>query len=452
MRKVRVCIGFRLPRGGSIRSWASAVVAVTCLVLGVPGRALAAAPLLASAYGGDPRDDNGPGFDPRGDITSVFASDNGAQIRLSVTTAVWDDPTSSVNWKRVQTGILWLLDTNHDGKADYVVAASGFGTAVFRNGSMNVLCVPYAVADEPLALYRVIVPTSCVGNPTTLSVMAEDSYATASTDTVDKTKSLDDTGWIGPIAPTSNTVRPDGYWMVDGSGAVYPFGTVPDQGFAGWSPAVKIEATPSARGYWVLDATGAVYAYGDAHYRGGASGLGAGEYATSMSRTTTGNGYWIFTNKGRALRFGDAASYGDMSHVVLNKPVINSVSTATGHGYYMVAADGGVFAFGDAHFHGSMGGTRLNKPVVALVPTADNRGYWLVASYGGVFAFGTARFRGSMGGTRLNKPIVGMVRFGNGYLMVGSDGGIFNFSTKPFYGSLGSTPPKVPVVAVTSST
>ena len=250
-----------------------------------------------------------------------------------------------------------------------------------------------------------------------------------------------------PPPPPPPTPR-SGYWMLDQSGRVYPFGD------AGWFGdgglrAVDIEPTPSGEGYWIVDQHTSIYARGDAPYLGGTRQLESGELVTSISRTRTGQGVWLFTNRGRVITYGDARHFGDMSGTALNGPVLDSIPTPTGNGYYMVASDGGVFAFGDAVFAGSMGDTRLNQPVQSLVPDVDNRGYWLVASDGGIFAF-DAGFFGSMGDTRLNRPITGMVRSGtgNGYLMVAEDGGIFAFGDAQFHGSLGDNPPAAPITSV----
>ncbi|HEY3237938.1 MAG TPA: S8 family serine peptidase, partial [Acidimicrobiia bacterium] len=245
-----------------------------------------------------------------------------------------------------------------------------------------------------------------------------------------------------------------GYWMLDASGAVYPFGDAASAGDATAHldgrnrRAADIEPVPSGRGYWLVDTTGAVFAF-DAPYLGGVDrrDLRPGESVTSLSATPGGRGYWLFTTLGRVFAFGDAGAFGDLGDVTLNGPVLDSIATPSGQGYYMVAADGGIFSFGDARFFGSMGGVALNAPVQSLVPDPDGVGYWLVASDGGVFSF-EAGFRGSLGGVPLNAPVTGMVPFGSGYLMVATDGGIFNFSDRPFAGSLGADPPARPIVAV----
>ncbi len=253
--------------------------------------------------------------------------------------------------------------------------------------------------------------------------------------------------------PVYQGVNRTGYWMLDGDGNVYGFGTAKVLGSPikdlGNTHAADMEPTPSGNGYWIVDRRGRVYSFGDAVHYGNAdrANFTKEEKVTSLSSTATGRGYWIFTTSGRVLAQGDAVHYGDMSAVKLNGPVLDSIPTASGHGYYMVASDGGIFTFGDARFYGSMGNKKLNAPVQSLVPDGDGKGYWLVAADGGVFTFETP-FRGSMGDKVLNKPMTGMIPFGNGYLMVAEDGGIFNFSNLPFLGSLGDHPPVEPVVAV----
>ncbi len=245
----------------------------------------------------------------------------------------------------------------------------------------------------------------------------------------------------------------DGYWMLDESGQVYPFGDAQDFGDAtiAWgNRAVDLEDTDDGLGYWVVDNQGNVFPMGSAESFSIPPTLQVGEEVTALSKTPSGNGYWLFTNLGRAFNYGDASHHGDLSEIVLNGPVLDAIPTTTGLGYYMVGSDGGVFAFGDAKFYGSMGGMFLNQPVQALVPDPDGVGYWLVASDGGVFAF-QADFRGSMGNVVLNQPVTGMVPWGTGYMMVATDGGIFSFGG-PFAGSLGGNPPASPVKSVAAFT
>ena len=270
----------------------------------------------------------------------------------------------------------------------------------------------------------------------------------------------------GQVVAWSREPR-NGYWMLEQSGAVHPFGDAAAHGLAAalsaaavGSDAVDLAPAVSGQGYFVAHADASVAAYGDAPPvpGPGPAALTVGEEVTTIASTSTGAGYWLFSNRGRALAIGDAPFYGDVSHLTLAGPVIDSAPTASGAGYWMLGADGGVFSFGDAEFYGSIpqvlrGGVTLNAPIVGMVPTPTGRGYWMVASDGGVFAFGDAPFVGSIPqvlppGVQLNAPINGMVAFGNGYLMVASDGGVFNFSDKEFHGSLGDDPPPTPVVGI----
>ena len=330
--------------------------------------------------------------------------------------------------------------------------------------TFSITAVNKAGPSEPSAPVRVT-PSDSSPPPTTTTTTT--TVPSTTTTTVPPTT----TTTVPPITtttvpPTTTTTAPPpktppappapktGYWMVERSGVVHPFGDAHWMGNApvGAGAAVDIEPMPAGGGYWVVDESGRVFPFGAAQWRGNAGALAAGERVTSMSATPSGGGYWLFTTRGRVLTFGNAPHLGDMSHVALNGPVLDSVPTPSGQGYYMVASDGGVFGFGDARFAGSMGGKPLNAPVQSLVPDPDGSGYWLVASDGGIFAFG-APFYGSMGSARLNRPVTGMVgsTTGGGYLMVGEDGGIFAFGDVAFRGSLGSTPPAVPVVAVAAA-
>ena len=337
--------------------------------------------------------------------------------------AAFDQKTGALHpWAPTISGVHGVLDLE---VRDGVVLVAGEFHKVSGLTAQGIARFAVDGDDSP--------PTTTTTEPSTTTALAGPTTTTA------------------PVGASTASAR-SGYWMVEASGNVYPFGDARSFGNAilpSGVQAVDLEPTPSGKGYWIVDSRGAVYAFGDAARLGSLdrSPLVPSETATSVSATPSGQGYWIFTSRGRVVPFGDAAPFGDLSAVRLNGPVLDSIPTPSGRGYYMVASDGGIFAFGDARFFGSMGGRRLNAAVQSLVPDADGAGYWLVASDGGVFAF-DAPYKGSMGATRLNKPVTGMVRFGDGYLMVGEDGGIFNFSSRPFFGSLGDRPPLRPIVSV----
>jgi lysophospholipase L1-like esterase len=191
-------------------------------------------------------------------------------------------------------------------------------------------------------------------------------------------------------------------------------------------------------GYWLLDSTGRIWPFGRAVSYGDLTSRGVAGRPVSMQATASGLGYWIVTEAGAVHGFGDALVSGDMSTTRLNGAVRRIEAAAAHTGYWLVGADGGVFTFGDAAFHGSMGGQRINAPVISLAGTASGAGYWLVAADGGVFSFGDAAFHGSTGSMRLNRPIVSMTvaPSGSGYWLYGGDGGVFTFGDASFHGSV----------------
>ena len=428
---------------------------VTCVLGAIPaawspgaaGAAVTAASAVPSVTINDPAGDVALAA---GDITSASAGADATSLVFTVRVAAAVDPATDPNWAG-QTGPFWGIDSNFDGKLDYLAIivwnkpSHALISALFDATGNNLLCV--GTATWTAGLFRATLGSECPHIPsfrwgvgflydTTPNGPANDSQADFAPNA----------GWAPPT-PLHRT----GYWMLGGDGKSYGFGNAPD-----FSSSVPYASSMSPRsdgtGLTIVDRTGAVFAYGVAPYRGGKPALRAGEIVSAVSTTPSGNGYWLFTNRGRAFAYGDAHLYGDLANVALQGPVIASVATPSGHGYYMVGSDGGIFAFGDARFRGSMGATRLNRPVVGMAPTPDNRGYWLVASDGGVFAFGDAAFRGSMANTQLNKPINGLVAFGNGYLMVASDGGVFDFSNKPFLGSLSGQALSAPIIGIAAFT
>jgi hypothetical protein len=399
--------------------------------------------------GGDTVVINGTGFTAGSTVefgavpaTSVTVN---SSVKITATTPALSDTTVDV---RVTTDWGTSANTAADNyRYTAPAAVTGVSPATGpRTGGTSVVLTGQRFTGATAVRFGGTAAPSFVVNSDTKITVVTPGHAVGTVDvTVD----------VGPVAGIANSTdkftyrRLSGYWMVDRTGHVYPFGDAVKYGDLNGarSNVIDIEPTASGLGYWLLTEAGELFTYGDAANVGQPGVLPGGELTTAMSANPTGAGYWVFTNKGRVFAYGGAPFKGDMTGATLNGPVRGSVATPSGQGYYMVASDGGIFAFPDAHFSGSMGGQRLNGPVVGLAPDPDNDGYWLVANDGGIFAF-SAPFRGSMGGQRLNRPIVGMVAFGNGYLMVGSDGGIFNFSDQQFFGSLGANPPPDPVVNV----
>ncbi len=353
---------------------------------------------------------------------------------LATTGSVISAPTGTESYGAVPLGTtktvaLHLSNPGLGALSVSKIAVSGGGYSLTSSN-----CPKQLGAGASCTLNVMYKPTSSTATTGQLSVS---SNSAASPNVVH----LSGTPTVGTAAATGS-----GYWMVDGTGDVFAFGSAHNYG-GGVPGTVAMTERSDGLGYWIVDASGGVHAFGKAVNFGQHPALRAGERVSSISATPTGAGYWLFTNKGAAFAYGDAHFYGDMRNVTLSSPVVASASTATGHGYFMVGSDGGIFTFGDAHFHGSTGNVHLNKPIIGIAPTPNNSGYWLVASDGGVFAF-NAPFRGSEGGAVLNRPVVGLVAYGNGYLMVASDGGVFDFSDKPFVGSLSNSPPPSPIIAI----
>jgi glucose/arabinose dehydrogenase/ribosomal protein L24E len=196
---------------------------------------------------------------------------------------------------------------------------------------------------------------------------------------------------------------------------------------------------PPAPGYWVVDRSGGVRPFGVASY--GELHAPPAAPIVGTAPTPTRHGYWLVGADGGIFSFGDAHFYGSTGAIRLNRPIVGMAATPTGKGYWFVASDGGIFSFGDAHFYGSTGAIRLNLPIVGMAATPTGKGYWFVASDGGIFSFGDAHFYGSTGAIRLNRPIVGMAATptGKGYSFVASDAGIFTYGDAHFYGSTAGT-------------
>ncbi len=243
----------------------------------------------------------------------------------------------------------------------------------------------------------------------------------------------------GPVTGMAATPGGDGYWLVDGSGAVTVHGAARFFGsMAGRqlnAPIAHIVATPDGGGYWLVAADGGTFAFGDAGFYGSMGGHRLNAPVVSLAPTPDGHGYWLVAADGGIFAFGDAAFHGSMGGYPLNQPVVGMAADTPTGGYWLVAADGGIFAF-DAPFYGSTGNLRLAEPVNGMSVGRGGAGYRFVASDGGIFSFGDAAFHGSMGGRVLNAPVTGMATDGatGGYWMVAADGGIFAFDA-PFYGA-----------------
>ena len=155
-----------------------------------------------------------------------------------------------------------------------------------------------------------------------------------------------------PILAVAGTPSGEGYWMMEASGRMHPFGDAPDLGspdLPGAEYAIAVVPTPSGKGYWLASQTGGVYPMGDAGNFGSAAGTLAGDVEiVDLAATPTGKGYWLLDGGGGVRAFGDAAFYGSAASLPPRYPITGIASTSTGKGYWLIDALGGVFAYGDA--------------------------------------------------------------------------------------------------------
>ncbi len=239
----------------------------------------------------------------------------------------------------------------------------------------------------------------------------------------------------GPKNPAAHPVSESsaGFWELALNGAVFAAQGAPYKGGANgraraWT--VSIAPTHSGGGYYVLDGSGRIFPFGDARSYGSMAGHRLNAPIIALAPTPSGHGYWLLGRDGGIFGFGDARFHGSTGSMRLNAPIISMAATASGKGYWLLASDGGVFGFGDAKFHGSTGSMRLNAPITSMATAPSGRGYWLIARDGGVFSFGVP-FYGSVPGLGVCiAPPVMQIRptlTGRGYFILGANGRVYPF-------------------------
>lgn len=157
------------------------------------------------------------------------------------------------------------------------------------------------------------------------------------------------------------------------------------------SPILAVAATPSGEGYWLMEASGRMHPFGDAPDLG-SPGLPDAEYGIALAPTSTGQGYWVATQTGGVYTVGDARFFGSAAGTLgPDVDIVDLAASPTGKGYWLVDSAGGVHAFGDAAFSGSAASLPPRYPITGVAATSTGRGYWLIDALGGVFAYGDAQ-------------------------------------------------------------
>ena len=202
-----------------------------------------------------------------------------------------------------------------------------------------------------------------------------------------------------PVLGIATTPSGDGYWLMEASGRMHPFGDAPDLGSPGLPPdeyAIAVAVTPTGKGYWVATQAGAVHAMGDAGFLGSAAGTLGGEVTVvDLAVTSTGKGYWLVDNAGGVHAFGDAGFFGSAASLPPRYAVTGMAPTASGKGYWLVDVLGGTFAYGDAQAFPpdktySAYGTEyaLNDAVITVRADPYGQGFAYGRLKGGLYANG----------------------------------------------------------------
>jgi hypothetical protein len=118
---------------------------------------------------------------------------------MGVSTSEFADPMRADSWVAFGSGVVFEVDTDDDGAADYLVSflGSGFGPyALVVTAGGAVACGADYSWDASTARYGVTVDASCFGNPSSVAVRASFQYLTATM------ASFDGTAFTPPVSPT----------------------------------------------------------------------------------------------------------------------------------------------------------------------------------------------------------------------------------------------------------
>jgi hypothetical protein len=373
-------------------------------------------------------------------------------------TPEWDssDAASFVEWHIATNGATYTGDGANNFQAIDGDSTQGGGfigeITTYQSGpvctSGNGVSGTYDLAADS---YSISFPVSCIGAPTSLSVVGiyqygyqggNFTYDEETCCTVDFTSTLPTTTTTTATTSPPNTTTTSSTTTTTTS---LPTTTTT-------SPPVTTTTTGSsslpvtAHGYWLVGSDGGIFSFGAAQFQGSEGGTKLQRPVVGITPTADRGGYWLVASDGGIFSFGDTSFYGSIPGIglgpagssapkKLNAPIVGMVPTSDGRGYFMVASDGGIFGFGDANFEGScpsIGG--CSGAAVAVIPDASGNGYWLFTATGHVYAFGNAVDYGQPGPQFVPVTAAARTADGGGYWILFSNGVVVPYGDAAAYG------------------
>ena len=183
------------------------------------------------------------------DITSAYVNAGTTDVLMALTTAVYSDPFTSVDWNYT-TGMLWYIDVNNDFVPDqYLVEIKSGGSVVARLFDYNTklfLCSGTPGLDPANRIYFASVPLSCLGGSDVSSINWSANAVFTRPSGVSYVDNAPNSGLAGPVYS-------DGYRPKVSGGTSYTLGVtgragVPASGVAAVSLNVTVTA-PNGNGY-----------------------------------------------------------------------------------------------------------------------------------------------------------------------------------------------------------
>ena len=414
-------------------------------------------------------------------ISAVSADYTSTTITLGITVGQATDPTTDPNWDPANfvgsnaTGVIWNVYVNGSTTpawtAGDVDVDNQSGPPTFAGGVEPYLgdtlaCSAAASFGISTDSYVVSFPASCIGNPTSIAVVAAWAYADGSTQYEGEAPDggtpccsvTPGEATPTPTPPPTPTPTPvptgqHGYWLVGSDGGIFSFGSAMFYGSTGamklQRPVVGITPTASQGGYWLVASDGGIFAFGNASYYGSIPGIGLAPAGSAnpkrlnapivgMVPSSDGGGYFMVAADGGVFTFGDAKFAGSCPGIGgCSGAAVDVMPDASGNGYWLVTTTGHVYAFGDAVNYGAPGPQSV--PVTSAVRTTDGDGYWILFSNGTVNAYGdAANLGGPVGAAGGFNPATAIFTTsdGGGYWVASANGSVYNYGDAPNLGSM----------------